>query len=101
MVALTVHVYVLPFVRPVTTIGLVVPVCEPNVPLSVDVHSAVKLVISEPLSAPAVNVTLALALPRVAVPMVGASGTVSGTTAFDAAESGPVPTPLVAFTVHV
>ena len=39
--------------------------------------------------------------PHSLVPMVGASGTVSGTTAFDAAESGPVPTPLVAFTVHV
>ena len=48
------------------------------------------------------KVTLAWALPAVAVPMVGAAGSVaSGITAFEAAEATPVPTPLVAVTVKV
>jgi hypothetical protein len=47
------------------------------------------------------NVTVACALPAVAVPIVGALGTVAGITPFDAAEAGPVPTALVAVTVKV
>ena len=54
-----------------------------------------------PLFAGAVNVTTAVPLPVVAVPIVGAPGTVAGTNAFDAAEAGPVPTAFVAFTVQV
>lgn len=48
----------------------------------------------------AVNVTVADALPAVAVPIVGAPGTVAGVTTFEAAEAGPVPTALVAVTVQ-
>ena len=50
------------------------------------------------------NITLALALPAVAVPIVGAPGTVAatfGVTLFDAAEAALEPTALVAFTLNV
>ena len=48
-----------------------------------------------------VNVTVALALPAVATPIVGAPGTVAGVTLFEAADGGPVPIALVAVTVNV
>ena len=57
-----------------------------------------------PSLAGAVQVTVACASPAVAVPMVGAPGavvTAVGVTELDAAEAGPVPTELVAFTVKV
>ena len=57
-----------------------------------------------PLLAGAVQVTVAEALPAVAVPMVGAPGTVAGAvgvTEFDGAEAAPVPTELIAATVKV
>ena len=54
-----------------------------------------------PLLAGAVKVTVACALPAVAVPMVGAPGTPAGVTLFEAAEAGPVPIALVAVTVKV
>src|SRR5947209_20508256 len=54
-----------------------------------------------PLDAGAVNVTVACALPAIAVTPVGAPGTVIGVTAFDGADGGPVPTALVAVTVKV
>ncbi len=54
-----------------------------------------------PLLAGAVNATDACALPAVAVPIVGAPGTVVGVTLFDAAEAAPVPALLVAVTVKV
>ena len=57
--------------------------------------------VDPPLEAGAVKLTLAEALPGVAETPVGAPGTVAGVTAFDAAEAGPVPTPLVAVTVKV
>ena len=43
--------------------------------------------------------TVALALPAVAAPMVGALGTVAGVTLLEPAEAAPVPTELVAVTV--
>jgi hypothetical protein len=46
-------------------------------------------------------VTLACALPAVAVPMVAAPGTVAGVTEFEAAEAAPVPVVFVAVTVKV
>ena len=52
----------------------------------------------------AVNVTVALIVPRlpaVAVPMVGAPGTVAGVTALEAPELAPVPYRLVAATLNV
>ena len=57
-----------------------------------------------PLLAGAVKATVALALPAVAVPIVGAPGTVAatfGVTLFDATEGAPVPKALVAATVQV
>jgi hypothetical protein len=57
-----------------------------------------------PSLAGAVKLTVACALPAVAVPIVGAPGAVAGAigvTAFDAADGGPVPTLLLAVTVNV
>ena len=48
-----------------------------------------------------VNVTVACPFPGVAVPMVGAPGTVAGVTLLEAAEAAPVPALLVAVTVKV
>ena len=58
--------------------------------------------IGEPLLLPdAVKLTVACALPAVAVPMVGAVGTVAGVTLFDAADGALLPIALVAITVQV
>lgn len=54
-----------------------------------------------PLDDGAVNVTFACALPAVAVPIVGAWGTVAGVTELEAAEAELVPLVLVAVTVNV
>ena len=54
-----------------------------------------------PLLPDAVKVTVACALPAVAVPMVGALGTVAGVTLFDAADGALLPIALVAMTVNV
>jgi hypothetical protein len=58
-------------------------------------------VIALPLSAGAVQATDADAFPAVAVTAVGALGGAAGVTAFDEADAGPVPTPLVAVTTNV
>jgi hypothetical protein len=61
-------------------------------------------VIAEPPVAGALNVTVACALPAVAVTPVGAPGAVtgaSGVTLFEGADAGPVPTAFVAVTVKV
>src|SRR4051812_43747041 len=44
---------------------------------------------------------IASRLPGVAMPIVGAPGTVAGVTAFDGADAGPVPEAFVAVTVKV
>ena len=52
----------------------------------------------------AVNVTDALVFPRVAVPIVGAPGTVAeftGVTLLEAADAAPVPASVAAVTVNV
>jgi len=54
-----------------------------------------------PLDAGAVKVTVACALPAVAITPVGASGTVQGVTALDAPDAAPVPMLFVAVTVNV
>ena len=54
-----------------------------------------------PLLAGAVKVTVAVALPPVAVAAVGAPGTVAGVTLLDAAEAALVPALLLAVTVKV
>ncbi len=73
--AVTVNVYVVPFERPVTVIGDAPPVAV-NPPVF---EETVYVVIADPpLLAGGVNVTIASPLPRVAVPIVGASGAVAG-----------------------
>jgi hypothetical protein len=97
-VAVTVNVYVTPFVRPVTVIGELPPVPVNPPGLEVTVYE----VIAEPPFDPgAENVIVASPLPRVAVPIDGAPGTVSGTTELLVAEAMPVPTSFVAVTVNV
>ena len=54
-----------------------------------------------PFEAGAVKLTVACALPAVAVAFVGASGAVAGVTGLEGADDGPVPTALVAVTVNV
>ena len=54
-----------------------------------------------PFEAGGVKLTVACALPAVAVPIVGAPGTVAGVTLLEAADAGPVPIALVAVTVKV
>ena len=71
--ALTEQAYAVPFVKPVTTIGLAVPVAVFAVP-SVGAQLTVKAVIDEPFDDPAVNATESCPFPAVAVPIVGAAG---------------------------
>ena len=59
------------------------------------------MMVEPPFDAGAVNVTVACALPAVAVAPVGAPGTVAGVTLFDAADGALVPIALVAVTVKV
>ena len=54
-----------------------------------------------PLLPGAVKLTVAWALPAVAVPIVGAVGTVAGVTLFDAADGALLPIALVAIAVQV
>ena len=54
-----------------------------------------------PFEAGAVKLTVACALPAVAVAAVGAPGTVAGVTLLEGADAGPAPTALVAVTVKV
>jgi len=79
-VAVTVNVYAVPLVKPVTVIGLVVPVAVMLPGLEVTVKPVIGL---PPLLVGAVNVTVADALPAVAVTAVGAPGTVTGVTVSD------------------
>ena len=81
----------------------------------IDVHGAVQLTLTlsglevavycviglPPSSAGAANVTVACAVPAVALTPVGAPGTVVGVTAFDGDDAGPGPMALVAVTVNV
>jgi hypothetical protein len=97
-VAITVKVYAVPLVSPVTVIGLVepVPVILPGVEVAV-----YPVIADPPLLAGAVNVTIACALPAVAIPIVGVPGTVEGVTEFEAALAGLFPLAFVAITVKV
>ncbi len=79
-------------------IGLVVPVPVRPPGELITVYPVMAL---PPLAAGAVKVTEADPLPAVAVPMVGAPGTVAGVTELEALEAAPVPTALVAVTVKV
>ena len=90
----------MPFVSPVTAIGLAVPVPVLPPVLEVTVYNVIAL---PPFDAGAVKLTVACALPGVAVPIVGAPGTVvaAGVTLLEAADAAPVPIAFVAFTVNV
>src|SRR5712691_6817563 len=105
LVAVTVNVYLSPLDRPVTVIGLAVPVATwpPRAELVASVAVTVYWVIAEPpLDDGALNDTFAEALPATAITLAGAPGTARpGVTALDAADAGPVPTELVAVTVNV
>jgi hypothetical protein len=97
-VAVTVNVYVVPFVKPVTVKGETPPVAVNPPGLDVTVYE----VIAEPPSLPGgVKVTVASPLPRVAVPIVGAPGTLAGTTELLVEEAILVPIAFVAVTVKV
>jgi hypothetical protein len=98
-VAVTVNVYAVPLVRPVTVADAApveVAVRPPGAAVTV------YAVIAEPPSlAGAVQDTTAWVFPGVEVTATGAPGTVRGVTAAEAAEAGDVPTALVAVTVSV
>ena len=87
----------MPLVKPLTTTGDIAPVPVAPPGLAVTVYEVMAL----PPVPGAVKVTEACALPAVAVPMVGAPGTVAGVTLLDAADAAPVPTLFVAVTVKV
>jgi hypothetical protein len=93
-VAVTVKVYGVPLVSPVTVRGDVGPLA---VMLPGDDLAVYDVMGEPPLDAGAVNVTVACAFPAVATPIVGAPGTPPGVTP-RAAEEGPVPAALVAVT---
>ena len=82
-------------------IGLALPVAVRPPGLDVTRYDVIAL---PPFDAGGVKLTVACALPALAVPIVGAPGTVApalGVTAFDAADAGPAPIALIACTVNV
>jgi len=98
-VAVTVNVYEVPFVRPVTVqvVVAVVQVNEPGVEVTV-----YELIAAPPVETGAAHDTTDDAFPApVALTAVGAPGTVDGTTAAEADEAEPVPEAFVAVTVNV
>ena len=91
----------MPLVSPLTVSGLALPVAVFPPGFDVTLYEVIAL---PPLDAGAVKLTLACALPAVAVTPVGAPGTVAGAlgvTALEAADAAPVPTALIACTVNV
>jgi hypothetical protein len=98
LVAVTVKVYIVPFVSPLTVRGLPVPVVVFAPGLEVTVKPVMA---APPVLEGAVKLTVAMPFPAVAVPMVGAPDTVSGVTLLEFADAAPVPTLLVAVTVKV
>ena len=99
-VAVTVNVYAVPLARPPTVIDVHGAVQVPVMPEGDEV-AVYDVIVAPPLLAGAVNVTVACALPAVAVPMAGAPGTVAGVTLLDAADAELVPMAFVAVTVKV
>ena len=84
--AVTVNVYAVPLDNPETVIGEApVPVNPPGDEVAVNVDTAA------PPSAPAVEATVALALPGVTEPIVGASGTVVAVIEEDDDDAADVP----------
>ena len=97
-VAVTVNVYEVPFVRPVT-VQLVVAVVQVSDPgEDVTVYPVIAL---PPLLEGAVQETATWVDPNTPDTPVGAPGTVAGTTADDAEDAAPAPALFVAATVNV
>ena len=104
---MTLNVYAVPFVNPVTVVEvaggapvIVVGACATAPMNGVTVYDVIAL----PLFAGRrPRLTVADAFPAVADTPDGAAGAVGplGVTAFDAADAGPVPTPFVAVTLNV
>ena len=90
----------MPFVSPVTVIGLPVPVAVlAGVPLDVTVYN---VIVAPPFDAGGVKLTVACAFPLTAVTAVGAPGRAAvGITAAEVADGPLVPTAFVAVTVNV
>ena len=85
-------------VSPFTVIGLDDPVAVMPPGFDFTVYDRIGL---PPSDAGGVKLTVACALPAVAVTPVGAPGTVAGVTLLDGADAGPVPNAFVAVTVNV
>jgi hypothetical protein len=106
--AATVNVYAVPAVNPVMRCLVpVVPAFESTPPAGLDI-TVYPVIAVPPVAAGAENVTVACPLPlaigvagNVAVPIVGALGTVSGITELLAPEAGPAPLLFDATTVNV
>ena len=97
-VAVTVNVYAVPLVRPVTVMGEAVPLALMPPGEEVAVYD---VIVAPPFEAGGANVTFACALPGSATPIVGAPGTAAGVTLFVGVDAGPVPMAFVAVTVKV
>jgi len=105
LVADTVNVYVVPFVRPVTVVDVTggLPVTVTGV-WAVEPMNGVTVyvvIVLPPLLTGAVQLTEAEPLPAVAVTPVGAPGSAFGVTELDGDDAAPVPLALVADTVNV
>jgi hypothetical protein len=103
LVAVTVKVYAVPLVRPVTTLD--VPVAGTAVCATPAINGVTEYaVMGLPPSDGAVQVTVADASPLVAATPVGAAGAVTGAVGVmedEGAEAEPVPTAFLAVTVKV
>ena len=99
LVAVTVKVYAVPLVSPVTVIGDEAPVAVRPPGDEVTVYPVIA---DPPVFTGAVKLTVALPLLTIAEILVGTPGAViAGVTADDAVEAVPVPTMFVAVTVKV
>jgi len=98
LVAVTVKVYAVPLLSPVTVIGDAGPVAVIPPGDEVTVYDVIG---EPPVDAGAVKVTVACALPPVAVPITGGPAVAAAVTEFEGTEAAPVPTALVAVTVKV
>jgi hypothetical protein len=99
LIAVTVNVYEVPLVSPVTVADVAVAAALAVV--SLDAVTVYPVIADPPFEAGAFQVTVACPLPAVAVTPVGAPATVAGVTAFDGAETGPDPPTVAAVTVNV
>jgi len=99
-VAVTVNVYAVPFVRPVTV--HVVRVVAPQVAPPGAAVTRYPLTAAPPVSAGAVHTTTELEFTfEPAITVVGTPGTVAGTTAAEAADNTEPPDTLIAITLNV